>query len=119
MGELFEVSKEDALGMMDNVYWTNHGDNVNLLGLDSSYKGQKGQDLYEKMSKKFKETGDSETLATSWRSAISTVAIQDASATLTGTEFGAEKPKVFASDAADVTATAISSKPVSINFETG
>ncbi|MBK8392583.1 MAG: OmpA family protein [Saprospiraceae bacterium] len=119
LGELNGVSPDDAKGMMQNVYWTNHGDNMNFFGLNPSYKGVKGQELYEKMSKKFVETGDAEKIAPSWRSAIWTGAVTGANTALTGAAYGSEKPKVFTANASDVTAEAISTKPVSINFESG
>lgn len=119
LAELNGIGPDDAKGMMENVYWTNHGDNMNFFGLNPSYKGVKGQELYEKMAKKFVETGDAEKVAPSWRSAIWTSAITAANASLTSDAYGAEKPKVFTQNAADKTAEAISSKPVSINFESG
>ncbi len=119
LGELNGVDTEAAKGMMENVYWTNHGDNLNFFGLNTSYKGQKGQDLYEKMSKKFVETGDSPNLAPAWRSAINTAAIQSADANLKGSTYAAELPKVFKSDSDDKTTAPISVKPISINFESG
>ncbi|MBK7222692.1 MAG: ABC transporter substrate-binding protein [Saprospiraceae bacterium] len=51
LAELNGVPIDDAKGMMANVYWTNHGDNLNFFGLNTAYKGQKGQDLYEKWLK--------------------------------------------------------------------
>jgi NitT/TauT family transport system substrate-binding protein len=119
LGELNNVSAEDAKGMMSNVYFTNHGDNLNFFGLSSGYKGQKGQDLYEKMSKKFVETGDSPNLAPAWRSAINTSIIQAANASLGGATYAAEAPKVFKVESNDRVAAAISTKPISINFESG
>jgi len=53
LGEMNGLTQDDGLGMMSTVYWTGHGDNINFFGLNSAYKGQKGQDLYEKMSNKF------------------------------------------------------------------
>ncbi|MBK8699864.1 MAG: OmpA family protein [Saprospiraceae bacterium] len=119
LAELNGIPVEDAKGMMQNVYWTNHGDNLNFFGLNSGYKGQKGQDLYEKMAKKFVETKDAETIAPAWRSVINTTAIQAANETLTGGSFGAETPKVFTKSNDDKTVAPISSKPISINFESG
>ena len=63
---------------MANVYWTNHGDNLNFFGLNTSYKGQQGKDLYEKMANKFVETKDAEPMTPSWRSVINTTAVQAA-----------------------------------------
>ena len=104
---------------MANVYWTNHGDNLNFFGLNTSYKGQKGQDLYEKMAKKFVETKDAEALAPAWRSVINTTAVQAANDNLAGANYSAESPKVFKKSSDDKTVTPISVKPISINFESG
>lgn len=119
MAELNNVSVDDAKGMMSTVYWTGHGDNKDFFGLDRSYRGQKGEDLYSKMSKKFVETGDAEKVAPTWRSVIYTGAVQAADAKLSGTEYGGEKTKVFTPKASDKTAQAITTKPVSISFPTG
>ena len=119
LAELNGVPVDDAKGMMANVYWTNHGDNLNFFGLNTSYKGQKGQDLYEKMAKKFVETKDAEALAPSWRSVINTTAVQAANDNLAGANYSAETPKVFKKSNDDKTVTPISVKPISINFESG
>ncbi len=119
LAELNGVAPDDAKGMMSNVYWANHGDNMNFFGLEPSYKGIKGVDVYEKMAKKFVETGDAEKVGPSWRSAIWTSVVTAANADLVSEAYGAEKPKVFTQNAADKTTEAISSKPVSINFDSG
>lgn len=119
LAELNSVSVDDAKGMMSTVYWTGHGDNKNFFGLDRDYRGQKGEDLYGKMSKKFVETGDAEKVAPSWRSVIYTGAVLNAESKLTGNVYAGEKSKVFTPKASDKTAAPISSKPVSINFSSG
>ncbi len=119
LGELNGVSADDAKGMMANCYWTNHGDNLNFFGLNPSFKGIKGEDLYTKMSRRFVEIGESENPAPAWRSVINTATVTRASSTLTDAKFGAEAPKKFVPKASDKVAAAISSKPVTINFETG
>jgi len=120
LGEINGLTQEDGLGMMSTVYWTGHGDNINFFGLNSAYKGQRGQDLYEKMSKKFVETGDSPKDAPAWRSVIYTGAVTSAQANLTGAAYEAEKPKSFKpATKSEVTAPAIASKPVSITFPSG
>lgn len=119
LGELNGVSTDDALGMMSVVKWTSHGDNMNFFGMDRSYRGQKGEDLYSKMAQKFVETGDADKVAPSWRSVIYTGAVQAASDKLTGGSYAAEKSKVFTTSSGDKSAPAISSKPVSISFASG
>ncbi len=119
LAEANSLTVDDALGMMDEVYFTGQGDNVNLFGLNSSYKGQKGQDLYEKMAKKFVEIGDAPKLAPAWRSVIYTGAIMAAADKLKGPQYDAEKPKDFKPvNKEDMVREEISSKPVSINFAT-
>jgi len=117
LGEFNQLPAGDAQFMIDNVYLTGHEDNKNFFGLNRGYSGQKGQDLYGKMSKKFVETGDLPNQAPNWRSVINTSPITNAN--LSGANFGAEKAKVFKPSAKDKTAAAISSKPVSITFPTG
>jgi NitT/TauT family transport system substrate-binding protein len=120
MAELNGVSLNEAMGMMSVVYWTNHGDNVNFFGLNPDYKGQKGQNLYDKMATKFIETGDAEKVAPAWRSVIYLGAVQAAESVLTGDAYSAEKSKTFTPvTAAEKTAPAIASKPVSITFASG
>lgn len=122
LAELNGLTPEDGMGMMSNVYWTGQGDNVNFFGLNSAYKGQRGQDLYEKMAKKFKDMGDlpaNEDVPT-WRSVIYTGAVTAAQSNLVGASYDAEKSKEFTpATKAERTAPAIASKPISINFPSG
>lgn len=120
LAEMNGISPADAAGMMGNVYWTSHGDNVDFFGLNPSYKGQKGVDLYDKMSRKFVETGDADKIAPSFRSVIYTGAIQAAMDKLKGNPYRSENVPTFKpTTAADRSAPAIAVKPVSINFATG
>ncbi len=120
LAEMNEISVEDATGMMANVYWTTHGDNLNFFGLNNDFRGQTGSDLYSKMSQKFVQTQDAEKLAPSWRSVISTGPVQAASARLTGSNYDPEGGKTFKPPTAtDRSIPAFATKPVSINFNTG
>ncbi len=119
MAELNGVGPEDAMGMMSVVKWTGHGDNKNFFGLNRSYAGQTGSDLYSKMSQNFVKTGDADKVAPPWRSVIYTGAIQAADGNLAGSQYGSEKAKVFKKSVGDATAPAISNKPVSISFDSG
>jgi NitT/TauT family transport system substrate-binding protein len=118
LAEFLEFSVEDAKGAMDNVRWTTHGDNQNFFGLNPNYRGVKGVDLYDKMSRVFFELGQADKMAPPWRNVIYTGAVQ--AARLSGTGHQEEQTPAFtpASEAAK-TAPALASKPVSINFETG
>ena len=120
LAELNGLGVEDAMGMIDVVYWTGHGDNLDFFGMNSGYKGQKGEDLYTKMSRNFVVTGDAENEAPAWRSVIFTGAVQAASDHLTGPQYASEASKTFTpASAEEKAAPAIATKPVSISFATG
>ena len=120
LAQLNGISEEDARGMMSTVYWTGHGDNMNFFGLNRDYRGQKGQDLYTKMSKAFVKTGDAENEAPSWRSVAYTGAIQAANDNLKGPGYNAEASKDFEpATEEEKLAEPIAVKPVTINFNTG
>jgi NitT/TauT family transport system substrate-binding protein len=120
LAEVNQLAVADAMGMMDVVYWTGHGDNLNFFGMNPEYRGQRGEDLYTKMSKNFVITGDAQQEAPAWRSSIFTGAVQSATSTLTGAAYAPETGKTFTAPTAEAkTAPAIASKPVSINFASG
>lgn len=120
LAELNKLGVEDAMGMTEVVYWTGHGDNVNFFGLNSQYKGQEGEDLYNKMSRNFVMMKAAEKEAPAWRNVIWTTAIQAADEKLTGPSYAAEPSKTFtAPTAEEVSAPAVASKPVSITFASG
>lgn len=119
LAELNELNVDDALGMMDNVYLTGHGDNVNFFGLNSDFKGHKGADLYDKMNREFVQIKASEKKGPPWRSVIYTGAAKSASS-LVGTQYDGEHGKVFkTASASDRVKTPIASKNISISFATG
>ncbi|HUR31236.1 MAG TPA: phosphate ABC transporter substrate-binding/OmpA family protein [Saprospiraceae bacterium] len=120
LGELNNLDIEAGRGMIDVVYWAGHGDNLNFFGLSPQYRGQKGEDLYSKMSKTFVMIGDAEKEAPPWRSVIWTKAIQATAGNLSGSEYAAEPGKTFeAPTPEEIKAPAVASKPVSINFASG
>jgi NitT/TauT family transport system substrate-binding protein len=109
---------EDALGMIQTTRLTNHGDNLNFFGMNASYKGVTGESLYNKMGDEFEKLGFAPKNRPSWRTLSYAPAIS--AAKLSGREHLAEGQKEFApAKAADVAKSAISSKPISINFQTG
>jgi NitT/TauT family transport system substrate-binding protein len=120
LAELNGLGEADAQGMMDVVYWTGHGDNLNFFGMNPDYRGQRGEDLYSKMSKNFVITGDAANEAPAWRSVIFTGAVQAGSDKLTGGAYAAEAAKTFTAPTPEERkAPAVASKPVSINFASG
>ncbi|MEL6987758.1 MAG: phosphate ABC transporter substrate-binding/OmpA family protein, partial [Bacteroidota bacterium] len=120
LAEFNGIPEADADGMASTVYWTSHGDNVNFFGLNPSFKGQTGKDLYSKMSRKFVESGDAENEAPGWRGVIYTGAIQKAQSSLNGPKYAPEGFKEFKPvTVKEKTVTPIATKPVSISFASG
>jgi len=120
MGEFLQAPLEDAKAAMSTVYYAGHGDNMNFFGVNNSYRGMKGGDLYHKMNRKFAQMGDSEGEGPNWRKVINTSPILAADRTLQGASYAAEGTKVFKpTSSKDKVAPALSSKPVSISFNTG
>ncbi len=120
LGEFLGFPEEDAAGAMADVRWASHGDNMDFFGLNPSYRGMKGVDLYEKMSNTFFQLGQAENVAPPWRSVTYTGAISAADSKLTGPEYAAEEGPDFSRPTeAERTAPALASKPITINFATG
>jgi NitT/TauT family transport system substrate-binding protein len=120
LGEFLGFPEEDAMGAMMDVHWATHGDNMNFFGLNPSYKGMKGADLYEKMAKTFYSLGQAERVAPPWRNAANSSAISAANSKLQGPGYQAEgQPAFTAPTAAERTAPALAVKPITINFATG
>ena len=120
LGEFLQLPVGDAKLAMETVHYANHGDNMAFFGLDKTYKGMQGGDLYNKMNRKFVEMGDSEGQGPTWKKVINTSPILSADSKLQGTKHAAEGAKVFKpTTTKDRTAPALASKPVTISFNTG
>lgn len=120
LGEFLGFPQEDAMGAMMDVHWASHGDNMNFFGLNPDFRGMKGGDLYDKMSRQFHSLNQSPNLAPPWRNVINSAAISSSNSILSGPGFEAEDQFDFAAASpAEKTAPALAIKPVTINFATG
>lgn len=61
------ISEEDALGGINNVRLTTHGDNLNFFGKNPNYKGMTGEKLYTKMGAIYEKLGFAEAGWLSWQ----------------------------------------------------
>jgi len=112
------MPEDFCLDAINNVRLTTHGDNMNFFGLNSSYNGVTGEELYNKMKLKYDALGYGTASAKSWRllSTKDLVSRTD----LSGAEHQAEKAKTFtAVDDKLAKKESLSSKKVSITFRTG
>lgn len=104
---------------INNVRLATHGDNLNFFGLNSSYNGVTGEDLYNKMKVKYNNLGYSTSGAKSWR-LLSTKDLVSKTTSLTGSNHTSEKQKEFTvADNKLAKKESLSSKKVSITFRTG
>lgn len=112
------LPEADALGMIETVRLTTHGDNVNFFGKNPEYKGVTGQALYNKMGAEFEKLGFAPSNRPNWRTMFYAPAL--GAAKLSGKGHLAEGQKEFKpAKPADRIKPALSSKPISINFKTG
>lgn len=112
------ISPADAEAMLDNVRLTTYGDNMNFFGLNRSYTGVKGSDLYTKMAKVY-ETFDLTKNPPYWNSVVSTSLLNQIN--LAGKENEAWGTATFAKVSTEEgkAVTAFSEKRITINFNTG
>jgi len=117
LAEVTGLPTGDAMGMIDNVRLTNHGDNINFFGQNTAFKGMTGEKLYTKMGEAFETLKQAPADRPSWRAMAYPVAAT--AANLTGQTHAAEGATKFKpATNADRTKQEISSKPISISFPT-
>ncbi len=119
LSEGLGIPQADAIAAINNVRLVNHGDNMNFFGLNTNFKGVKGEDLYRRMTNEYQQLGFAKE-APGWRSVQFPAFVQATEGKLSGAEHAAEGVKKFteATDA-DREKAAIATKPVSINFRSG
>lgn len=103
---------------INNVRLCTYGDNVNFFNLNGNYAGVKGEDVYNKMAKVYQGLGYAENVP-AWR-LVANPALIRSTTSLTGKEHLAEGAVEFKPPTQEMeTAPAISSKKVTINFDSG
>jgi NitT/TauT family transport system substrate-binding protein len=105
---------------INNTRICNYGDNFNFFGMNSSYKGVTGEDIYNKMETKYRKAGYIKEQIQSWRTIGNAPILSSISdmAPLKGQE--AEGQATFTAAADNLkNKEAISTKQVSINFPSG
>lgn len=122
LAENFEgVDEAFCLTAINNARLNTHGDNLNFFGLNKSYKGVTGENIWNKMTLAYSKLGYVKDQM-NWREVHSSDIVKGASLTnVSGQE--AEKLKEFSKPTQEMSdktkVTAVSSKSASINFNTG
>lgn len=118
LSEGLNISLEDAKSSLNNVRLCTYGDNVNFFGLNNSYSGVTGEQLYTSMGKEYAKVGYAPSSLPSWRNVTDMSIINGVS--LSGNQHLAEAGATFTeATEEEYTAEAVTNKPVSISFNTG
>ena len=103
---------------IDNARLTTYGDNLNFFGLNSSYRGVKGEDLYNKMNRMYARIKLAPSTIPPWRNVVDSTLIQEIR--LSGPDNEAEAMVRFAAPTrADEKARAYANKPLSVTYSSG
>ena len=122
LGREMGLSEADALGMINNVRLTTHGDNINFFSQNSEYRGVTGGDLYRRMAQDYKNLGFINGSIPPFRTVgYGGNLVSDANSRLAGGSNVAEARADFTplNEAEGVQKEAIATKRISINFPTG
>lgn len=111
---------DDSLARIsiDNVRLATLGDNIDFFGLNSSYRGVKGEDLYNKMNRMYARINLAPSTIPPWRNVADSSLVQ--ATRLTGPGNDAEGTVRFAAPTkADEKAQAYANKPLSVTYASG
>lgn len=115
--QAFNVDEGFAKNGIEKVRLTTYGDNVNFFGMNPTYVGVTGEQLYSKMSIQYSDLRLT-SRPVAWRSVSNTSILE--SINLTGTNQDAESTIKFSAPTNEVkNKEALSSKKLSITFSTG
>lgn len=121
LGREMALSEADALGMMNNVRLTTHGDNVNFFSQNPGFRGTTGGDLYRRMAQEYKNLGFIAGSIAPFRTVGYGSLVVDAGGRLSGSEHAGEGKTEFGqiSESEGAAKEAIATKRISINFPSG
>ncbi|MCX8211289.1 MAG: phosphate ABC transporter substrate-binding/OmpA family protein [Lewinella sp.] len=122
LGREMSLSEADAMGMINNVRLTTHGDNVNFFSQNASFRGTTGGDLYRRMAQEYKNLGFIEGSIAPFRTvSYGGNLVSEANERLTGPEHAGEGQTDFSpvTEKEGTDKEAIATKRISINFPTG
>ncbi len=120
LAEGMSMPEDYCYQAINNVRLCTYGDNLNFYGLNSSYKGVSGEEIYNKMEIKYKKVGYIEENIQSWRLIGNSSLITSLSDMKTAEGQEAEGQVSFSEVTEELKEKqAVSTKRVSINFASG
>lgn len=119
LNENFEgVDEEFTYNAINNVRLCTYGDNLNFFNLNRNYSGMTGENIYNKMKKKYKDIGIIDGRIQPWRTLANSSLVKSLDMNTPGQN--AEGSKEFTEATDEVkTSAALSTKGVPIYFRTG
>lgn len=116
----FWTNVDDAKEAMGRVKFLTMGDNQNLFGMNSDYKGVKAPELYSKFTKLYRSSGDITKDPPAWSEVFDRSILIAVSKDLSGAIHKAEGRKEFTPVTDAIAAEpALTSKAVTVTFATG
>jgi NitT/TauT family transport system substrate-binding protein len=110
--------EEFCYNAIQNARLCTYGDNANFFNIDGTYKGVKGEDLYNRMSKAYYSWGYAPAVVPAFRFVTNSSLIKEIK--LSGSEHEAEGASEFTPVTKELkTAPAFSTKGITITFPTG
>lgn len=112
--------EETAMRDMDNGRFLTIGDNLNLFGMNKSFKGMKAKEIYSKFGSLYMASGDITNEPPAWNSVFDRRVIDKVAERLKGDEHKAEGRREFSPVTARLAEEpALTHLSVTVNFATG
>ena len=108
---------DDCEKAINNVRLATFEDNKNFFGINSGYKGIKGENIYRNMGRTYSALKYAPTNIPDWKDITNRDALRDID--LSGSIHKAEPVFTFAAEASDINTEAFATKNVTINFTSG
>lgn len=110
------LSDDFSRNAINNVRLTTYGDNMDFFGLNHSYLGMKGEELYIAMTSKYTKIKLITTDPPSWRNVVDVSLLKEAD--LTGKEHASEVAASFTT-VKDTEVKTVATQSITISFPTG
>jgi NitT/TauT family transport system substrate-binding protein len=115
------ISDAVARTTLERVRLVTYGDNLNFFGLNSSYQGVRGEDLYSQMTRLYSDplVDQIKGVVPAWRNVVDLSILRALKLSASGDQAAEGAVQFTRATAQEAAAPALASKPISINFPSG